>query len=469
MRNKTNMLPMEVILVGDGDQTMPSGALVAAGNALNIANSQLAVVCKDHDGTVTFGNMLVAGTTSTQVAAVSVIQGTPNSTQINKVNPFAVNDKAVVESHVIERDKIRSVATFKYAVPAYSARVLRSVTGVEDETRYKMQIGIEGVRTDLVFNVNRDNLTVVQDTPATTPTNVKDYLLQNLALKANRSSQVVGEAVPGVFSAGNKPFFVFGLKVAGGSGTAIGTMTKNTAAFNVCKYTMPSGSTVQVTFKPDETFINTLHEVLTQDAALSAATIENLGNVTPGSAATVDALLVVSFDEDRALAFDNIKADKTRIYSFGVTGGTTLAYTTEEVSEAFEGRNKGRQLLLRYKDRAGLQIFNMQNHVIGSEYFIEAPNYIDEDLNYTVTIIEHYDTQDTLNNQSQFVKQTVIALPASISNPTANAATGYTTATEDTTTVSDLNDVLGAWLSDADDNYSNIRYLGEATKSAPFV
>ncbi|MBK8706618.1 MAG: hypothetical protein IPN33_25615, partial [Saprospiraceae bacterium] len=100
------------------------------------------------------------------------------------------------------------------------------------------------------------------------------------------------------------------------------------------------------------------------------------------------------------------------VYSFGISGGEAgaLTYTTEEVSEAFEGRNTGRQLLLRYKDRAGLQVFNMQNHVIGSEYFIEAPNYIDEDKNYTITVIEHYDTEDTLNNQSQFVKQTVIAL-----------------------------------------------------------
>ncbi len=471
MRNKTNMLPMEVILVGTGDQEVPSGVLVAAGNALNIADGQLAVMSEEHGGTVAHGELIVAGTTSTQVSRVSVIQGTPNSTQINKVSAFGNNHKAFVKSQVIERDKVRSVATTLYAVPTYSARVARGLSGVVVDTRYKMQIGLEGVRTDLVFNVNRDNTTVVQDTPAAAPTNINDYLLQNMALKANRSSQVVGEAVPGVFSAGNKPFFVFGLKVAGGAGTAIGTMTKNTAAFNVAKYTMPNGTTVQVTFTPDETFISTLHEVLTQDSALASATIENLGNVTPGSAATVDAILVVSFDEDQALAFDNIKANKTRVYSFGISGGEAgaLTYTTEEVSEAFEGRNTGRQLLLRYKDRAGLQVFNMQNHVIGSEYFIEAPNYIDEDKNYTITVIEHYDTEDTLNNQSQFVKQTVIALEASVTAPTADAATGYTTATDDTATVTDLNATLGAWLSDADDKYSDIRYLGAATKASPFV
>jgi hypothetical protein len=331
--------------------------------------------------------------------------------------------------------------------------------------------GLEGVRTDLVFGMNRDNITLVQDTPAATPTNINDYLLQNLALKANRSSNVVGSAAPGVFSAGNRPFFVFGIKVAGGSGTAIGTMTKNTAAFNVAKYTTSTGSTVQVTYTPTETFINTLHEVLTQDSALSAATIQNLGNVTPGSAATVDGLLIMAFDESQALAFDNIKETKARIYSCGISGGVlgALTYTTEEVSEAFEGRNTGRQLMLAYKDRAALQIFNMQNHVIGSEYFIQVPNYLDESKNYTVTVIEHYGTEDTLNNQSQFAKKTIIALEADIDTDTETAATGYTTVTLDTTTVSDLNDTLGAWLSDADDKYSNILYLGSATKSTPFV
>lgn len=472
MRNKTNMLEMQVLLVGGSDQALVvSGDLETSGNSLNIADDQLGVLCAEHAGTIPHGNFVVAGTTSTQVAAIQVVQGTPNSSQTNLVNPFGTNHKAIVKSQIIERDKIRSVSTLKYAPGSFSTRVLRGLTGVADETGYKIQLGLEGVRTDLVFGMNRDSFTAVQDTPATTPTNVNDYLLQNLALKANRSSEVVGSAAPGVFSAGNRPFFVFGIKVAGGSGTAIGTMTKNTAAFNVAKYTLPNGSTVQVTYKPTETFINTLNQVLAQDAALSAATIENLGNTTPGSAATVDGLLVMAFEEGQALAFDNIKETKSRIYSFGLTGGVAgdLSYTTEEVSEAFEGRNTGRQLLLMYKDRAGLQVFNMQNHVIGSEYFIEAPNYIDETKNYTVTVIEHYGTQDTLNNQSQFAKKTMIALEAAITNPTASAATGYSVSTSDSTTVTGLNNTLGAWLSDADDKYSNIAYLGSASKSTPFV
>lgn len=466
------MLEMQVFLVGSGNQALTvSGDVEGAGNSLNIADGQLGVVSADHAGTIAHGNFIPAGTTSTQVEAIQVVQGTPNSTQINLVSAFGHNDKALVKSHTIVRDKIRSVSTLKYAPAAYAARVIRGVSGVADETRYTMTINLEGVRTDLVFGMNRDNLTFTQTTPASTPTNVNDYLLQNLALAANRTSEVTGGAVPGIYSAGNRPFFVFGLKVAGGSGTAIGTMTKNTSAFNVAKYTLPTGSTVQVTYKPNETFINTLKQVLTQDSALSAATIENLGNTTPGSAATVDALLIVAFDEGQALAFDNIKETKVRVAGFGISGGEAgaLTYTTEEVCEAFEGRNTGRQLSLYYKDRAGLQVFNMQNHVIGSEYFIEAPNYLDEDKNYTVTVIEHYDTESTLNNTGQFAKKLVICLEAAITNPTADAATGYSVSTSDSTTVTGLNNTLGAWLSDADDKYSNISYLGSASKSTPFV
>ncbi|MBK8706616.1 MAG: hypothetical protein IPN33_25605 [Saprospiraceae bacterium] len=84
---------MEVILVGTGDQEVPSGVLVAAGNALNIADGQLAVMSEEHGGTVAHGELIVAGTTSTQVSRVSVIQGTPNSTQINKVSAFVATTK----------------------------------------------------------------------------------------------------------------------------------------------------------------------------------------------------------------------------------------------------------------------------------------------------------------------------------------------------------------------------------------
>ena len=67
------------------------------------------------------------------------------------------------------------------------------------------------------------------------------------------------------------------------------------------------------------------------------------------------------------------------------------------------------------------------------------------------------------------MKKAVIVLDASITNPTASANTGYTITTTDTITVSHLNNILGAWLSDADTNVANIDYKGNATKATPFV
>lgn len=479
MRRKTNktQAPMTTYLVGDGNQSLvASGDVVGSGSSLNIAESQLGVVSADHDGTVKPGAFIPAGTLASDVNAVQIIQGTPYSSQTTLVSAFGHTHKAKVESGILRAGKIRSVSTDLPALPQYQMIYLRSVSGLALSTtspdytsRYHLKMTIEGQRNDIVFGMNREVISSVMEMPTSAPTNSADLVLQSLALELNKQSLYVGQASPANF-AGNKPFVVFGVKSSGGSGTTIGTITKSTSAFNFAKYTLADGSTVQATYKPTINFVNSLNKAIGTVAGLSTAKIENLGNVTPGSASTIDGLLIVVFHNDVLPAFDNVPEMALRAQvGFGTQiGETQPTFTQTEVTTAYEGRNRGRQVMLNYKSRAGLQVFNMQNHPIYSEYFVEAPNYLDEDLDYTLTVIDFYDDMEVLNNDPTFEKKVVIALTASLEDDTNDADTGYSYATDDTTTVTSLNNTLGAWLEDAE-SYGRIEYKGDAVIGDPFV
>lgn len=466
MRKSNFQAPVERWLVGDGNQVLPSGgSIVGSGTSLNIADDQLGVISATHSGTVAYGTFIPQSTTAVDVDKIKVVQGTPNSSKTYNVNPFGVGDKAYVESHTLEAGKILSVSTVRYTPASYNIFRIKSLSGTAASTRYKMSLTMESVKGDIVNNMNRENLTAVVTTPSSA-TSLSDYVLQELALNLNKQSAIVAQASPTNF-AGNKPFVILGVNIGGSSGTVIGTL-KEGDSFNFAQYTV-GATTYTASYTADKAFIAGLNKAITADSSLSTARIVTLGSVASGSATTVNALLVVAFDEQTALAFDDIQESKVKIQACGING-TGLTYTGGEVAEAFEGYNTGRQVYLRYKKRADLQIFTMQNHPVHGEYWIQPTNYLSElEEGYTVTVIDHYDDVENLNNTSNHPKKTVIVLTASITNPTANADTGYTTATDDSTTVSHLNLTLGAWLSNASDNFKKIEYLGAASKAAPFV
>jgi len=458
--NKDQTAAMEVFLIGTADSALPvSGANVGANNALAIADGQLAVISADHNGTVAFGNFLATGDDIDAANTIRVIQGTPYSSQLNLVNPFNVTHKKYVETGNIKATSVRGVSTFLPSWPSHAIQYINAVSGQDDETRYTMNVELEGTRTDLAYGMNRDVTRAVYDLPASGSVSL---LLQNLAMQLNRSSKIIGQASPTHF-AGNKPFVVLGVDTAAGSGTVIGTLVVGDVV-DIATYVLPDGSTETFSITMTVPLIQALHEAIGNVAALSTDTI-----VVMTAAATNDVtgLLVIGLDEDLNLAFDNIKEVKTRVRT-GIGG--TLTYTITEASTAFEGRNLYRQDYLKYFDKADLQIFNMQNQPIYGEYFILVPNYFDATVDgYTVTIIDYYDNNQTINGQGEHPKRAYILLPAASTTAAVDADTGYTWATTSATAVASLNATLGAWLSDADDTYNNITYRGSATKAAPFV
>ncbi len=434
--------------------------------SLLISNLQLGVVRgDDHVTWVSPGDDIV------DAPSIQVVQGTPNSSQIHLASAFNVGDQALIRSTPIVANRVKSVSTRKFELGRYHIEHLRSFGTLAVSTRYKLVSTIESARTDITHGYNREIVTAEVATAATAPTNQLDFVLQNLALNANRDYSKFVSANNTLLASGNLPFVVFGIKTSGGSGTTIGTLTASSAAFNFAKYTV-GGSTVQCTFKPNRLFINSLNKAIANQAGLATATIENLGNVTPGSAATIDELLVVTLHENTLPVFDDVVAVAPRAHTtFGtaVVGGTRPTYTYELVSEGFNGTNTGRQVVLEYNRRARQRIQSLQNYVHGNEYPLLPTNYLNESQEgYTVTIIEHTsDSNVQLGLPSDNYEQTIIVLPASVTSgsSSANASTGYTISTEDSTTVTALNATLGAWLA----SNENVVFEEAATSSAVFV
>lgn len=434
--------------------------------ALLISSLQLGVVrADDHVTWVSPGDDIV------DAPAIQVVQGTPNSSQIHLASPFNVGDQALILSSPIVANRVKSVSTRRFELGRFHIEHLRGFGSLAVATRYKMVSTVEGVRTDITHGYNREVLSAEVETAAVAPTNQLDFVLQNLALDLNRDYSKFVSANNPILASGNMPFVVFGIKTSGGSGTTIGTLTASSAAFNFAKYTA-GGSTVQCTFKPTRLFINSLNKAIANQAGLATATIENLGNVTPGSAATIDELLVVTLHENTLPVFDDVVSVVSRAHTtFGpaVLGTTPPTYTYELVSEGFNGTNTGRQVVLEYNRRARQRIQSLQNYVHRNEYPLLPTDYLNVNQEgYTVTIIEHTSNSNVqLGLNADNYQQTIIVLPASVTSGStgADASTGYTIATEDSATVTALNATLGAWLA----SNENVVFEEAATATTVFV
>lgn len=470
VKSNKNQAPMETFLVASVATTATAGdSLAAAGNSLPIDNGELGIVSADPSGATTSGKFLTAGQTAAQVKAVQIVQGTPNSSNLSNVNPFGVGHKALVKSGIIRKDKVRSIATYHYELPQYSIWYLTGLSGIANNTRYYVNITMEGERIDTTHGMNREVIREVVKTPATAPTNVNDYVLQNLGLGINKLSKFLNTNSG---FAGTKPIIAFGVKSDGTNdaddindiATTTGITGASLASKNFAQYTV-NGTTYQCEYTPDMVFVNSLNKAIGHTSALGTAKLVSLGSVTPGSAATIDGLLIVAFRETPIAAYDDIKEQSIRLaVNFGSEFGTTQpTYTLNHVCKPFEGANGGRQLDLRYKDRAAQQIFNLQNWPVDGRPYPIPESYIDPNKNYMATIVEYYDEDNTISGQHESVGQVVMLLEATIANPTAAAGTAF-----DVDTVLDpatLEGVIGAWLR----SNSNVEYKGTATSAGIFL
>ena len=565
-KKRTNKLPMETLLVASGNQALASGSLATSGASVNIADGQLGVLSWDLNSSVRAqGVFLQAGDTAAQVKAIKLLQGTPNSSNTLNASVLHENDLPFVQTDVIYRDKVRSVAFMEYKPGIHSSALLHTVaTPVDDITQYGIQIRVVSPRRQGQIDAITRATFTSPDYSVTSVGNKKDHVLQNLIHEANRNSQAVGGG--SVFDL--HPYVVLGINSAGSFGVVIDdllgdsvvpfitvdgitynlTLTddiKNTICkmaasecidtavatvevVDVCNAGAKIASQGVVTFsgQPSDTqtitigattyeFVASLvgaNDVLI--GASTAATLANLvaavngaagegttygtgtvanasatavatsgtvitltaitagtagnsialsetaSNVTvtafaKGADSKVDNLLVIGLNEKRAAAYENVLAYKPRVELQAVLGLYTIA-STSRLTEAFEGYGRGEVLERIYNDRDRMV---RRGTLVNWQYqfdTVRAVSYIDPAKAYNVTIIEYYDESETLTISQESPNRTFILLEAD-----ADVTQCPIVVSTDSTTVSSINGILGAWLTSAA-SYSDIEYVGEA-------
>jgi len=280
--NRANTASKEVILVGSGDQALASGALVNDTTALGIADGQLGVLSWDFDGTVALGEFITAGVTAANVKAVKVLQGTPKSNAVHTVEPWEVEDKGYVESGILYRSNIRSVATAPYRVSSYSASAVTDIPSVSAATEYGAYVYLYGVRNDRDYGDNDEVIYESFETPDSLSgiNDANSYVIENLLYKFNSRSRLASLSNSAGVRRGNKNYIALAINTSGSGGStagqAIGTITcaSTPTTIPVMKSYDKDGNAVTTNIVADAQLVKALAK-LVKDQADNSANISN--------------------------------------------------------------------------------------------------------------------------------------------------------------------------------------------------
>lgn len=484
--NRAQTTSMDVILVGKDDQNLATGSLVDGTTSLGIADGQLGVLSWDHDGVEPLGDFMTSASADvSKVSAIKILQGTPKSNAIHTVEPWEVSDKAYVESGIIHRDNIRSVTTDVFRVPVRSAFAVTDLPTIQEGSTYGTYLEIQSVRNDRDWSDNDEVVFESVDTPAdmSAITNNEDYVLTHLGYKLNTRSKVVNLSNSASVRRGNKNYVVLAIDTDGGAGQAIGTITcaGTPTTFDIMKDYDAKGNATTTSITADASIVSALANLIQKQVDDEAAgttitnqittssTIEVIDPKAAGDSA-IDCLVVLGVPETKAAYRDNITQVQPTV-KLNLSDSFRSAAFIETFVMPYEGQGSGSNWIVDSEDRYQLSVHTAQKQPHG-EFFSKGVNYIDADSNYTSYIIEYFDYEDTLTIRQQTPARVKILLPASYTcNTVANAVTNLATgdaipgATSDTTTVADLNAVLGAWLETARP-YSSYQRLGSTATRA---
>lgn len=460
--NRHAQAPRTHVLVGTGNQAVKtSGDLNTTGNTVNIANGQLGFLSTGHDSSIGANVFITAGTLTNATPEAAIVQGTVNSGNLSAVNGMGASAKAYESSTPIYADEVIRVRTDLYKVPQLSMQFLDSFKTVEVGEEYKAYVNLESRLRDIEYTkTKRDQRAVasVAKDNATAARNL-DYVLQDLAVKLNTQSEICG---------GTRPFMVLGIDTGGdSSGTALGSI----AAGDVLPIATIGGVTYSYTATQE--FVASLTAAIADTAALSTDELVTVNLANAGADAVtnqIDALLVVGLNEQEAVAYDdNFEYKVKATFAGDLLADSVTDLGATFVSRAIEDQLSGKMLKRYWEKEVSPFVFDLT--YVSHPYNIDSNslglNPFDSSLNYTRTIIEYFSI--TPENGERVAQAVEVYLPCAVSNPTAIASTGYTVATTATTTITQLNASIGAWLGDASDKYNKIQYQGSATKAAPFA
>jgi hypothetical protein len=462
---KTNKLGPEQIFVVKGDRVAQTGSFVNASTALNINDGQLGILSWDFNSTTrALGNFLVAGDNSNQVEQIKLVMGTPKSGSTQLVDPWEVSDKAYLESGVINKANILSVSSKAASYGSYGAQALSNFGTPVDDVQYSAFLRLLGVSKDRYYGDNDEvihgSVPVVNFTDLGT-TNPKDYVLQKLAIDFNKESKATSSSNTS-YKKGNRDFVVLGVKAAGGSGTALGALTVGTTL----SFQIDGG--VTSTIVVDAAMATALASLMNDNTQLiPASTIEVLGSVTPGSAATIDTLIVLGLPRTQAKVYDDVEQVMTTPEVNLAGGFLDMNTTVVTKARADEGTGQGSKWLIQWRNRAGLDVHTKQIQPHG-DWFAEGNSYIDSSKYYTSYMIEYHGEETTLTSQEFSPQRTFILFPAEVNSTftasVTNIATrlaasnsafpwftsnGANTGTISTNNIAVTNGILTVWLEHA--------------------
>lgn len=412
----------EVILVAKAGVAVANAANATenlfdpASLVANILDGQLGIVCDTHtSSTRAYNEFIDSSDDAVKVDTIRVVQGTPASADISAIAPLPYADKAAVKSYKIQA-KNGIMYTAKVAKSSSSdawviGGSLGAITPVS-ETDYKLHLQFISARNDKYFSVQgNENLSINFTTPDYTTlatTSPLDHLVQNLVYNADLNSYAMRYNMPFV-RRGNKNFVAFALKLAGGSGTKIGNIVAGVSFPAITS----NGSTVS--YIPNGDFVETIKNVIANGSTSGVTantTIELVDLSTAGAATKTDAILLVALDHTLAAARDEIVPVKVRLnvgLEYGFQSGVSAAKAN--LSKPFEGEGKARTWQLYFDNGARLNIFTQQSRM-HTEYFLQAPSYIDATKDYTAYIIDSKEEyQVAYSHDSEYFHRTIILVP----------------------------------------------------------
>lgn len=483
MNKKTNKLSMDAILVATGDQALASGVLTTSGNALNIQPGQLGVISFDPTSSVkAVGAYLASGDDSNEVQAIKVVRGTPASVNTLLASPWGVTDKALVESGTIRKNKIYSVAVKKYAPAVYGGAAFTNFPTPANDGQYGIYVKLDSTRIEKEFSTLNDNV-LWGSAPKVNFTTAAiaqplDYVLTNIMTTLNNQSVAVSKNG----KKGNDPFVVLGVKVGGGSGQVIGTITPATTL------TFQTINGVAQTLKSSVELCSTLARLVLDNAQLIAtSTIENVDLNTAGAAAKIDALIVIGLPGTPAAIYDNIEQVQTKVTGSAAKDFLNGVDPTVSVVNPSEGTGHGTKWKIEEDWRARVGTFTNQVQPMG-DWFSQGISYVDATKNYSSYIIDYFDTEETLTTTETDPKKVTILfrseIPSSFTVNVNNIITRITagnsyvptvtsndggTGTASATTVASVEAILSAWLEHARTTGIGFAVIGDAVAGGTYL
>ena len=473
-RDNRNSIPE--LLVGYTNTALVSaGALVGTGTALNITNGALGLVSWDFNGSEPMGDFMQAGDAAT-VEYVKIVQGTPLSANLSKVQAWETADLAYVSSDIIARRQVRSFTAKQFKAAQLGAHAFGGFNTPANETLYKAYAFLDSVRMDRDYGDNDNVVASTFTTPNYTTLGTVDpldHLLQNFAVRFNANSKAVATSNPSLRT-GNKDFIVLGVKLAGGAGTAIGTAV---CGDSIDVMTI-GGVTTSITV--DAPTIRALASVINSGDAgvIAASTIEVLNLSTAGAAAKVDALIFLSLEETTGAYFDDISQTIPRIEVTLSDNFNTGGIVGKDLISPEEPIGSGRQLKIMEDNQSRIYRHTMQKQPY-MEYFSEGITYVDPTKNYNMYIVDYFEYEPTLTTVEHYPKQLVIIVPVlepictngeDIADVAAftTFANYYDTTAVSAATIASLEAIFGAWLKSAM-TVSPFTLHGNATASVYFA